>query len=79
MRHISMIVCSLGLLSAAVGCCCEHMAGVCDCEKDPRGCERYNMGYYGTVSNRNPALALTPVPAPATNIDAPKPLPVPQR
>jgi hypothetical protein len=81
MRRLSVLVVSLGILNAVVGCC-SHYAGVCDCDRDPRGCERYTAGS-NTIVGRCGSPVLTPIPVaapvPGTVIDAPKPLPAPAR
>jgi hypothetical protein len=79
MRRIPVLLCSLSLLSAAIGCeCLNHTAGVCDCQNDPRGCERYTMHTpYGAA----PAQATIVAPVPATTTpapEAPKLAPIPR-
>lgn len=82
MRQIPVLVCSLSLLSAALGCeCLNHTAGVCDCQNDPRGCERYTM-HAPVVATPVPVNGTIVSPVPGTLAPAPeaiKPLPVPPR
>jgi hypothetical protein len=82
MRRIPVLLCSLSLLSAAIGCeCLNHTAGVCDCQNDPRGCERYSMHtpYAGCASAAVPATIVAPVPATTTPApEAPKLTPIPR-
>jgi hypothetical protein len=76
MRKFSMLVCSLSLMGAALGCeCLNHTAGVCDCQNDPRGCDRYSMHgpAYGTPAPV-PAAIVAPVPAVVTP-EVVKPIP----
>jgi hypothetical protein len=78
MSRLSVLVLSLGLASSVVGCA-DFTVGVCDCDRDPRGCERYAMGGGGpgcAGGHHGVAPALTPVPVQVPSIDAPKPIPV---
>jgi hypothetical protein len=76
MRHIPVIVCALGLMSAALGCdCLHHEAGICDCKNDIRGCERYSP-ITPTSTMAPPATASTPAPTVTPVPEAPKPLPI---
>jgi hypothetical protein len=81
MRQIPVLLCSLALLSTAFGCswdCLNHTAGVCDCQNDPRGCDRYTM-HAPIVPTPVPGGIVTPVPATvAPAVDAAKPMPIPR-
>lgn len=81
MRQIPVLLCSLSLLSAALGCeCLNHTAGVCDCQQDPRGCDRYTLhpvaAPCGAAAAPIPATIVTPVPATTAPVpDVLKPVP----
>jgi hypothetical protein len=75
MRRALVLLAGIGLLGVAVGCkCggCGHVAGVCDCDRDCRGCS-----YYGDPVP--PTGILTPTPSGATKPEAIKEMPKPAK
>ena len=76
MRHISLLVCSLSLLSAGLGCSClNHTAGVCDCDADELPCTHRAPWAAPLV----PAPTATTAPAPAPWTPMALPLPSPEK